>query len=102
MTPGVKLRPVPEFVATEFLEFSPTSPFDGDDILAWVTVPDDDDGSPLPGDAVMPVIPCPELVPFPFAAPTGFVVGLRKPASRGDRLAVAAGLFGAAGVSGKD
>src|SRR5437660_9452153 len=98
MTPGVKLRPVPEFVATEFLEFSPTSPFDGDDTLAWVTVPDDDDGSPLPGDAVMPVIAGPDLAPFPALAPAELVVVLRNPASRVDRLAVAEGLFGAAGV----
>src|SRR5436309_3245565 len=54
------------------------------------------------GDAGMPVIPCAAWVPLPAAAPAGFVVGLRRRASRRDRLAVAARLRGPAGVSDKD
>ena len=103
MTPGVRLRPPPEFIATGLVEFSPMNPLDGDDTLAWVTVPDDDDGSLRTGEGVTPVIPCPELVPFPDFTPAELVVGLRRLASRGDRSAVDTGLLVAAGVSwGKD
>ena len=38
ITPGVKLRPVFEFVPTEAVELS--NPFDGEDTLACVTVDD--------------------------------------------------------------
>ena len=106
ITPGVRLRPVFELVATEVDELS--NPFDREDTPACVTVwaagaeiaADDWDGSPLFGEAVTPVIVRPELAAFPVA---GFVVVLRKPASRGDLLAVPAGLFAdAGGGSGKD
>ena len=109
MTPGVRLRPWPEFVATWFLELTASAPFAGVGVLGWAkfgvvvvaTVPVEGDESALAGEAVMPVIPIPaaEGVGLPEEAEP---VGFRKLASRGDRLAAAAGPGIVVGVSGKD
>src|SRR5262249_4473354 len=106
MTPGARLRPVFELVATEVDELS--NPFDTEGTLACVTVgvvgaemvADDWDRSPRPGETVTPVIVRQELAAVPTAA---FVVPLCKLVSRGDRLAVAGALaLEAGGGSGKD